>query len=752
MSFAARTTSADPLEAFLETHRSDRHPVPLVGTSIDIRIVAGLAVVVAERTFRNSESVPIEATMTFPVPIHATIVSLKASVDGRALVGTTKRKTDARAVYEKAVDDGRSSVLHEQLMPGIHMLSVTHVRPGAEIVVKTEWAMPLAVMGTDVSVSIPTTVGQIYGTSPLQESDDPETSDFVHRADVVVSADTGIARLVGAERGADGIHRVALDRPVVVVISGWKPSSATGTSADGRIVTMTFAPATAGDQPVRCDLLLDASGSMATRACGAGGEDRGSKFDVAVGGIATMAARLSDSDHVELWTFDNRPKYVGSLRDGIVSVLRSKEPRGGTEIGLAMDAVAESGGSDVLLITDGKSHAAGEHPALLEMHGRARSGKRYTVVLVGEDALEANVGHLAANSGGQLFAVSDADVGRAVVSALDSMRAPRPSSPPIEGAPTQVRAAIAGMDIEAHWSEAGEIGEPSPHGRVVGAIAAALAIPRMDADDAAALAEAEGIVTHLTSLVLVDEEGTAQEAVPAHRKVALSRPATMSMTASSACSAASANASAGVFRSYMATSGAHSESRRVLYSMHAGRSMAGNPPETCLDGVRTLSGIREQGRMLPTHPVPPSGWPPAPRRPDGLPIVDRLVGGSGTLPVVAPPTPPSPVVPPDDDANAPSIFARCIGRIDWSTNPEHLRRGDVSGLDPVLRDTLKSLARVPFVMKLALVNRMSSMVAALGLLARAEAAGNRGAARFARAVFSKADPDVVAAARKTGLG
>src|SRR5262245_44565106 len=43
-------------------------PIPLASTSIDVTIRGGLAFVAIERTFRNSEAEPIEATMTFPVP------------------------------------------------------------------------------------------------------------------------------------------------------------------------------------------------------------------------------------------------------------------------------------------------------------------------------------------------------------------------------------------------------------------------------------------------------------------------------------------------------------------------------------------------------------------------------------------------------------------------------------------------------------------------------------------------------------
>jgi hypothetical protein len=62
-----------------------------------------------------------------------------------------------------------------------------------------------------------------------------------------------------------------------------------------------------------------------------------------------------------------------------------------------------------------------------------------------------------------------------------------------------------------------------------------LAIPLMSQEAAAELAAREGIVCHLTSLVLVDEAGTRHEGVPATRKVALSTPRTSDAGAVFAC-------------------------------------------------------------------------------------------------------------------------------------------------------------------------------------------------------------------------
>jgi len=98
-----------------------------------------------------------------------------------------------------------------------------------------------------------------------------------------------------------------------------------------------------------------------------------------------------------------------------------------------------------------------------------------------------------------------------------------------EGKPMQVMALRRGARVIATWDEQrwDEPGEQTAaaEARQIGATAAMLAIPLMQESEAKALAESEGVVCHLTSLVLVDEAGVRHEGLPAVRKVALAAPA-----------------------------------------------------------------------------------------------------------------------------------------------------------------------------------------------------------------------------------
>jgi hypothetical protein len=78
----------DPLGRFrhLAKLRGSEQPIPLTATRFSVRILGTLALVTAERRFRNAETQSIEAVMTFPVPVQAALVGLSAQIGGRRLV------------------------------------------------------------------------------------------------------------------------------------------------------------------------------------------------------------------------------------------------------------------------------------------------------------------------------------------------------------------------------------------------------------------------------------------------------------------------------------------------------------------------------------------------------------------------------------------------------------------------------------------------------------------------------------------
>ncbi len=238
---------------------------------------------------------------------------------------------------------------------------------------------------------------------------------------------------------------------------------------------------------------------------------------------------------MELWEFSDEAKLVGRAESAAEGADRFRSligelqpPQGGTEIGDALKRVIEgSRARDILVITDGKSHA-------LEVHELARQGRRIQVILIGADSLEANIGHLAALTGGEVFVAAGTDLKALFAVALRSVRAATEPVTPAKAVPASISTRRAGMQILVRWMEAAPDSgaRTAVHARAVAAVAASLALPALPEEAAAELAEKEGLVTHLTSLVLVDEAGKSQAGVPGTRKVALPHPAALGPRAS----------------------------------------------------------------------------------------------------------------------------------------------------------------------------------------------------------------------------
>jgi hypothetical protein len=329
-----------------------------------------------------------------------------------------------------------------------------------------------------------------------------------------------VATIARTSAASDGSHTIRLDAPIDITVSGFVPRALAGIAADGRLVTLHIEPAPIADGSLNIDLLFDRSGSMNERA--SSDRERGAtKYTVAKAGLVTaIGARFKGADRMRLWEFNDAVHCVGeesgTACKRLVAALRG--PDGGTEVGLAIEAaIAAEKTGNIVVVTDGKSWA-------LDPQRLARTGIRVNAVLIGEDALDAGISHLAGMTGGQSFVATSSDAGIAIASAIEAARAPRVTPQPIEGKPMQVVALRSGARVIATWGEPSEQ-VATAEARQIGATAAMLAIPLMQEGEAKALAEAEGVVCHLTSLVLVDEAGVRHEGLPAARKVALSAPA-----------------------------------------------------------------------------------------------------------------------------------------------------------------------------------------------------------------------------------
>lgn len=487
-------------------------PMPLISTDFDVEISSGLAIVVVTRKFRNSEDVPIEAVLTMPVGFNAVVTGLSAQIDGRKLRAIAQSKTAARACYEGAIDSGKMAVLHEEVLRGIHILLVGQLAPGKEVSVEIRTVLPLTLAGANPFLRIPVTTGQLYGATPLQPADDLITDRKVkHVASLQVRTDTGVAMLGGAaaiERGQS--TEITLNKAIELVVVGGKFGSLLGTSANGHQVRLDLRPTQGGVQPLKLAVLVDCSGSTKSTLGGRSTTVLGAMKR----GLAYGLSTLQEDDYVALWQFSDECQRLGTGagREVLQLLKKLNQPSGGTNLGSAIQKVAATGVRDILVLTDGQTWDK-LHPLAVELNVRV------SAVLVGKGSLDANIGHFCAMTGGDLYYAPNAKVAPAVRLALKSNRSNLSEKLIVleAGRPIAMSRTIGGVDVSAIWSNAAEVGTVSD----IGQFAAGLSLSMISETEAEALAVIEGLCSHLTSLVLVDEVGEKAEGVPETRKVPL---------------------------------------------------------------------------------------------------------------------------------------------------------------------------------------------------------------------------------------
>ena len=536
--FPERRRSDDPFADLVHPH-SVTSDAPMVKLDFHVTIQGGLAFVKSKRTYINKSDGPIEAVMSLPVSVHAAFFGLSAEIGGKHYNAQAKPKQDALETYEEAMDEGKAAVLHEELLRGIHSLSVGNLGAGKTVRVTTRWVELLRFHNDVGYLRIPLTVGDVYGISPMEDVDTLTTGGLIPEATLHIQYDGECIELHGGSlrQGDVGEFFVSIpgNAPIELKVSDVVSSKLIGTSTDGRSVSVNISPHGKQGELLNVAVLVDRSGSMNSSCIYSGGSSE-SQHEAVVRGLREVQPLLVDKDHLALWEFDTDCDRVGKL-DPVNSekfrkmLARLGSPRGGTSIGKALEQVCVfEEGKDILLITDGQSYD-------LNVQKLVRAGHRVYVVLVGESSLEAMVGHLAVLSGGDIHFSFGADVGQAIQACIQGMRQKRIQDARCElgesGLPEYVRIARNNASIEVSWSQVAENPEVGGEfSEAVAAFAASLAFAGAEEEWADKIAIQAGLITHLTSLVLVADDAPIQEDLPRTVKQALPASREMRLCAS----------------------------------------------------------------------------------------------------------------------------------------------------------------------------------------------------------------------------
>jgi Ca-activated chloride channel family protein len=426
--------------------QTERGNLPLELIDVQAAITGLASSIQLTQGFRNPHDEPLEATYIFPLPPRAAVTALRMEADGRVVEGLLKERSEARADYDQAIDEGKRASIAEEERPGVFTMRVGNIMPGERVSVHLTLAGALSYEDGEATFRFPLVVAPRYipgepladgqvgdGVAPdtTQVPDASRISPPVLlpgfpnpvRLSVAVDIDPGTLPLSGissslhataTEDAATGT-RVRLnpgeraDRDFILRLR--YGSEAIGTSLavlpdgdDGGTFALTVLPPVT-DAPTRgrdVVLVLDRSGSMG-----------GWKMIAARRAAARIVDTLGGADRFTVLAFDHQVDTPSSLPAGLaeandrnrfraVEFLSGLDARGGTEMLVplrrAADLLSETAERDrvVVLVTDGQ---IGNEDDVLRQLSPAFAGIRVHTVGIDRALNEAFLQRLAGSSG-----------------------------------------------------------------------------------------------------------------------------------------------------------------------------------------------------------------------------------------------------------------------------------------------------------------------------------------------------------------
>lgn len=491
--------SQQPLEIFIDKKIGTKKIIPLVSSKYDIKIDNGISVIKIENTYKNKENYNIEAIFTFPVPFQSIVTNLEANIDDRKLTAKAQQKIEARETYETAISDGKNAILHEEILQGLHMISVGNIMPKQEINITTTFILLLNYVNNKWTLRIPTTISDVYGTLDINKTDIPEEYGEVLNAEIIIDSKSKII-----EKNFEKIH--PLNKPIEIIVENTE-TKYISKNIDGKNISLTIEPDNnIKTDSIEADFVLDTSGSMKLKTDYCEDNIYKTKWNLVEDGIKNLYKNktLTTKDTINLWSFSDNCSYIGTCTGENLENLFDKIyfENKGTRIYESLLMVSQQKNEkNILIVTDGKSWTNSNFEQIIH------TGARVTVVLIGIDAIEIEMGRLAQITGGNLFIANNDNIKETIDAAISSMR--KVSSPiiPIKDIPKKLTRIINGAKIKIEWSK-NSIKEETKTGfeEYLLAISTNYAIAGLPQEKATKYAEKANIISKYTSLILVDEK------------------------------------------------------------------------------------------------------------------------------------------------------------------------------------------------------------------------------------------------------
>ena len=360
-------------------------PIPLKNVAITGNLKGALFEAQVRQSFHNPRKIPTEVVYSFPLPIGAVLLGVEAQLGQVKLSGSVIATPEATERYEEALSQGDAAIMLEQADDGTYVLNLGNLLPKEECIITLTYGQLLDFEQGALRLAIPTVIAPRYGDpiidGGLAPHQVPETNVL---AEYGFSLSLTLHDALAKARVASPSHPISvaqsetgqqltvslakqsyLDRDFVLVLDQLAETSLLTVGADYAdpskfVATASFCPSIpqANMQPTAVKILVDCSGSMG-----------GGSITAARRALMSVLKQLKDGDKFSLSKFGSNVEHASRAlwqvsdqsRVSAESWITQLDANmGGTDIPDALEstlALSHSNACDVLLITDGQTHA-----------------------------------------------------------------------------------------------------------------------------------------------------------------------------------------------------------------------------------------------------------------------------------------------------------------------------------------------------------------------------------------------------------
>lgn len=143
-----------------QTH--SQHEAILLSASAQVNLNPLAATVTFEQTFENNSADWVEGTYVFPLPENAAVDYLEMLIGDKKIVGKIRKKAQAKAIYQAAVNNGQKAALLESVRDNLFVAKVGNIPPNSKVTILLHYVQSVHYENGEFSWYLPGTYTPRY--------------------------------------------------------------------------------------------------------------------------------------------------------------------------------------------------------------------------------------------------------------------------------------------------------------------------------------------------------------------------------------------------------------------------------------------------------------------------------------------------------------------------------------------------------------------------------------------------------------